>query len=58
MELAGEGEMLPLVDCDAQGEPVGEGAALPEGLAVEEAEGHADSEADTHEDASADAGGD
>ena len=56
--LAGEGEMLPLADCDAQGEPVREGAALPEGLAVEEAEGHADAEEDAHDDASADADGD
>ena len=58
LEMAEEGEKLVVADCNEEGEPVGDGAALPEGLAVEEAEGHADAVGDTHADAPEDAVGD
>lgn len=42
--LDGEGEELALADSAADGEPVEEGAALHEGLAVEDAEGRVEAE--------------
>ncbi len=58
LEIAEEEEMLVVADCNEEGEPVGQKGALPEGLAVEEAEGHADAVGDAHADAPDDKVGD